>query len=134
MKAVIAIALGAALFVAPTLPEEAKPSREAGLSTHLQPERIGRALGQTGGFEVRPQHAVKERMLVTTPGSLMELLRTQPPEVQANGIWVVTTHPAAYEESELKKLDALAELCKSAKVPLFVARASELPNGWQRRN
>jgi hypothetical protein len=123
----IVVLCGVALVAAGT------PSREGGLSVHFQPERIGKMKGETGGFDVSPQKATKERKLVATAAELMTFVKTLPPDLQNNGIWVVTTHPAAYSESELKQLEALADLCKAAKVPLFVARASELPNGWQRR-
>ena len=52
--------------------------------------------------------------------------------VQQNGIWVVVTHPDAYSEPEKALLEALKALCRKEKIPLFIARAAQLPHGWQR--
>jgi hypothetical protein len=116
----------------PLLSDE--PTRKGGLSAHLQPDRIGRMMGETGGFDVRPHHDIEERRLFPTAKELFIFFKKRPSQVQANGIWVVMTHPSAYSEDELKQLDILADLCKAEDVPLFVARASELPDGWKRRN
>jgi hypothetical protein len=120
--------------VALVFSQAAEPKRDAGLSAHLQPERIGRLMGETGGFDVRPQTGVKDRKLFPSADAFFAFFKTLPATVQENGMWVVTTNPAAYAESEMKQLSVLEELCKKSKTPLFVARASELPNGWQRKN
>ena len=111
-----------------------EPTREAGLSAHFQPDRIGKMRGETGGFDVRPHHDIEKRELLPTAEALFEFFKKRPNEVQENGIWIVTTHPNAYSEEELKKIDVLADLCKAGVVPLFVARGSELPDGWKRKS
>jgi hypothetical protein len=43
----------------------------------------------------------------------------------------VTTHPDAYSSAEKQLLEDKL-LCQKEEIPLFIARASELPNGWKR--
>jgi hypothetical protein len=49
-----------------------------------------------------------------------------------NGVWIVTTNPDAYSDEEKSFLEEIKRLCGKEKILLFVARASELPNGWKR--
>ncbi len=91
-------------------------------------------MGEAGGFDVRPQTSVKDRKVFPSAEALFVFFKTLPAMVRQNGVWVLTTNPAAYAESELKQLSVLEDLCKKSKTPLFVTRASELPDGWQRKN
>ena len=108
------------------------PAREKGVTVHLLPERVGRMVGDTGGFVVRPQHIINERRLFPTAEAFFSYFMEFSGEVIANGIWVVTSNPTDYPESELKRLDQLVELCRAREIPLFVTRASSLPNGWEK--
>jgi hypothetical protein len=49
-----------------------------------------------------------------------------------NGIWIVTTHPDAYSEEEKGLLEEVKAICRKENIPLFLCRASQLPNGWIR--
>ncbi len=134
MRSEYAILLSLALAVACASAQAVEPKREAGLSAHLQPERIGRLRGETGGFDVAAQVGVRDRKLFATADALLTFFKSLPGTVQQNGLWVVTTDPAAYAESEVRQLSVLEDLCKRSQTPLFVSRAKELPNGWHRRN
>ena len=133
MRSEHVILLGVALVAAFASARADEPKRDAGLSVHLQPERVGQARGETGGFDVLPQAGVKDRKLFPTAEALFTFFKSLPGTVQQNGLWVVTTDPAAYGESELKQISVLEDLCKRSQTPLFVSRAKELPTGWQRR-
>lgn len=90
--------LGLAFIVASSIANGFEPTRAAGLSVHLQPERIGRLRGETGGFDVLPQAASERRRLFPDPHALFEFFRRLPSSVRENGIWVVTTNPNAYAD------------------------------------
>lgn len=61
-----------------------------------------------------------------------EFVHKQDHAVQQNGIWIVVTHPEAYSASEHALLEAVKAMCRQKKIPLFIARAAQLPHGWQR--
>lgn len=63
---------------------------------------------------------------------VLNYFRQQKVSVQQNGIWIVTTSPDAYSDEELKVLEEVKSMCREEKIPLFVCRASQLPNGWMR--
>jgi hypothetical protein len=114
------------------------PERAGGLSAHALPKRVA-ALDPSGrvkwGYTIRlpgTQVPQADRPVVQSAAALVEFLKKQPATVQANGIWVVTTSPAAYSPEEAKDLEELKRLCKAAGIPLFICRGSELPDGWQR--
>ena len=114
------------------------PERAKGLSAHSLPKRVA-ALDPSGkikwGYTISlpgVQVAPADRPVVQSAAALVEFLKKQPATVQANGIWVVTTSPAAYSPEETKDLEDLKHLCKAAAIPLFICRGSELPDGWQR--
>jgi hypothetical protein len=69
---------------------------------------------------------------IHTVADLLLYVRKQDAVVQENGLWIVTTHPDAYSEEETKLLGQVKSLCRKKKIPLFICRASELPNGWKR--
>jgi hypothetical protein len=64
--------------------------------------------------------------------ALVGALRQQPVAVQQNGIWLFVTNPAAYSAAEKSIVEDLKRLCKKEKIPLFICRGAELPNGWRR--
>ena len=59
-------------------------------------------------------------------------MRAQTEEVQANGAWIVVTNPDAYSDDEKQFLEEIKAVCRKEKIPLFISRAAELPNGWKR--
>ena len=64
--------------------------------------------------------------------SCSPIFRGLPASVRQNGIWIVTTHPSSYSESEQATLKALSALCAERKIAIYTCRASELPEGWRR--
>ncbi len=103
----------------------AEPERAKGLSVHMLPDRVAQIDGHSGGFTVNSQN-------YTDAAQLIAYFRTLPVAMQENGIWVVTTSPSAYSESERAKLKALITLCDDKKIPVFTCRGSDLPKGWKR--
>lgn len=65
-------------------------------------------------------------------GRLSYFFKTLSGSTRENGIWVVTTNPSAYSETERAKLKTLVALCDEKRIPVFTCRGSELPNGWKR--
>jgi len=63
---------------------------------------------------------------------MLSFIRKQDAGVQGNGLWIVTTNPDAYSEAEKTLLENVKSMCRQEKIPLFICRASELPNGWAR--
>jgi hypothetical protein len=116
---------------------EIKPERSKGISMHMLPKAIA-DLGEPKmkwGLIVRPaKHlkAEKGRPVLQTTDEFLGFVRKQSSAVQAHGVWIVTTNPEAYTAPETKLLDDIKALCRKEKIPLFVVRGSELPNGWKR--
>jgi hypothetical protein len=44
----------------------------------------------------------------------------------------VSVHMNAYSEDEKALLGRVTSMCRREKIPLFICRASQLPNGWTR--
>lgn len=117
------------LFLIATM-VNAEPERNKGLSVHFGPES---ALGDKSGFMVSQSQDIKspsERPVLDTPQQLIEYLSTQSVEIQNNGLWVITTDPTAYSESEMESLEILKKLCIENHIPLYFCRGMWLPNGW----
>ncbi len=115
-----------------------EPSRNAGLSVHMLPKSVADR-DPTGTFkwgfmvtEPQDQRSPAERPVYQKAEELLVFLKSRPTSVQQNGIWVVVTNPDAYAPEEKQLLDQLKALCLKEKVPLFLCRGSELPNGWKR--
>ena len=109
----------------------AEPKREAGLSVHMLPNRVAEISSQHGGFTVTDPATNQASVTYAQPKELVEYFIHLPASVQENGIWVVTTDPSSYSESEQTKLKTLAKFCAEKKIPIFICRASELPRGWK---
>ena len=113
----------------------AAPERERGVSMHMLPKRVVDLQGQKWGFIVaytaylQPE---KQQPILQSAEEVHAFFSKQDRTVQQNGIWVVVTHPDAYSEPEKALLEALKALCRKEKIPLFIARAAQLPHGWQR--
>ncbi len=118
------------LLIASTL-SAAEPTREGGLSVHLLPDRVATLSGGHGGFTVTDPATRQPGETYARPEELLDYLSRLPPAIRENGIWIVTTNPSAYAESEQAKLKSLAKLCAEKKIPLYICRASELPKGWK---
>ena len=69
-----------------------------------------------------------------TAEGLIEQIRHRPADIQENGLWLVITNPESYSPSDFNELEKLDELTKKYKIPYFVCRGSELPDGWQEKN
>lgn len=117
----------------------AEPDRARGLSAHFLPKRVADADKSKAikwGFVATTAQtaplAPKDRPVFQSVGELLRHFKGLPTETQRNGIWVVTTNPAAYSPEEAAMLEELKRECKARSVALFVARGSELPHGWQR--
>ena len=113
----------------------AEPQRSQGLSVHMLPKRVAALGGRPWGFSVdfSPRLKVENKLTVfQSPDALLSFLRIQDLDVQKNGIWLVFTAPEAYSAQELSMLNELKTLCTREKIPLFLCRATELPDGWKR--
>jgi hypothetical protein len=107
--------------------------RGAGLSLHLLPKRVADLSGQPWGLTVdRSWRLQGEPPAIESAADLLTYFRKQSEGVQANGIWIVTTDPAAYGAEEMRLMEDVEALCGREKIPLFVCRASRLPHGWKR--
>jgi hypothetical protein len=71
--------------------------------------------------------------VLQTAEELRRFFRNQDKSVQDNGIWIVTTQPDAYSDGEKQLLENVKSLCTEQHIPLFIARASELADGWRSR-
>jgi hypothetical protein len=107
-----------------------EPDRAKGLSVHMLPDRVAQIDRGHGGFTARDASGAESSYVDAK--QLVAFFQTLPAPTQENGIWVVTTHPSAYSDSERAKLKALIALCDEKKIPVFTCRGSELPSGWKR--
>lgn len=78
----------------------ADPQREKGLSVHMLPERVAQLSKKHGGFTVRDPSSPTANATYPSATELMTYFKGTPTSVQTNGIWVVYTHPDAYEADE----------------------------------
>jgi len=109
--------------------------RSQGISVHMLPKQVadlgGRRWGFTVDFSPLLQPEAAQPVLQTT-NEFLAFVRKQTSDVRENGVWIVTTHPDAYSTAEKQLLEDIKFLCQKEKIPLFIARASELPNGSKR--
>jgi hypothetical protein len=109
--------------------------RTQGISVHMLPKRVAEIGGMAWGFTVDYSPRLKaesHRVVIQKVSDLLSYIRKQYPGVQENGLWIVTTHPDSYSEEEKTLLENVKQMCRREKIPLFICRASELPNGWSR--
>ena len=118
----------------------AEPRREDGLSAHVLPKSVAE-LDKEGnlkyGFMVSQAHDLKaplERPVFQTAEELVAYFSKQSKTIQENGFWVVVTNPNAYSDEEKQTVENLKVLCRRQKIPLFICRGMDLPNGWIRQN
>ncbi len=111
------------------------PNRAKGISMHMLPKGVadlgldqwGLVVSHAGDW--KPD---KKQIVFQTTQEFLDFVRAQSEEVQANGAWIVVTHPDAYSDAEKQLLEEIKAVCRKEKVPLFICRAAELPNGWKR--
>jgi hypothetical protein len=126
---VASLALACAVFAANP------PERAKGISIHMLPKRVADLGGMKWGLTVDYSTVLKpesEKPVLQTAAQLRAFVRKQDKQVQESGVWIVMTHPDAYSDAEKKLLEDIKILCHNEKIPLFISRASELPNGWKR--
>jgi hypothetical protein len=133
-KAILAVFL-VLFFTSVTLAIETLPERTKGISMHMLPKRVANLGGQKWGFVVSYAEYLKpeqEKPILQNTKEFLVYVRKQDKEVQENGVWIVITNPTAYSKEELNLLEDIKALCIKEKIILFVARGSQLPNGWIR--
>lgn len=114
----------------PSLPLPLQPQRAAGISLHLLPERVAILSGQHGGFNAH--NRAGEGRFFATPEELQVWLNQQDLSSLQNGLWLMTSHPAAYADEEWQKVERLKGFCTSRKIPFFITRASQA-QAWQKQ-
>lgn len=122
-------------FTSLSLAIESLPERSKGISMHMLPKRVADLNGQKWGFMVSSARHLKpeqEKPIVQNTKEFVAYVRKQDKKVQENGVWIVVTNPAAYSKEELTLLEDIKVLCRKENIILFVARGSQLPNGWIR--
>jgi hypothetical protein len=135
MRAISTAVILVALFAFVTTASAVSPERTKGISMHMLPKRVADLGGKKWGLVVSFAEYLKAEIAEPVLQSTTEFLsyvRKQERSVQENGVWIVTTHPDAYSEPEKKILEDIKALSRRESIPLFVARGSQLPNGWQR--
>lgn len=111
------------------------PERSKGISLHMLPKRVADISGRKWGFTVDYAKHLKpesEEPVFQRTDELLAFVRRQDKDVQDNGVWIVTTDPDAYADVEKTLLEDVKTLSRQQHIPLFICRASELPNGWKR--
>ena len=128
MSAVVILCVG---FIAPARAQQ----RSQGVSLHMLPKRVADLTGSPWGFTVDPSPRLRpesQRPVFQTVSGVLAFVREQDEAVQQNGLWIVITDPDAYSDDEKNLLDQVKFMCRREKIPLFICRASQLPNGWTR--
>ncbi len=131
-----AMSFGLILLLA-TLAFAAPPERAKGISMHLLPKRVADLDGSKWGLTVTPASYLTPDAGSATLQTLAEFrafVTKQSRSVKQNGVWIVVTNPDAYSRVENTLLEEVNAVCAEEKIPLFVCRASELPDGWRRFN
>ena len=126
-----------AILLAATFALAATPERSKGVSMHMLPKRVADLGGDKWGLTVTASSYLTPDAGSTTLQTAAEFLafvQKQNSSVKENGVWIVTTNPDAYSEQEKSFLTEVIAVCVKEKVPLFIARGSQLPNGWKRYN
>ena len=125
----LAFSLTLFVFVAPA------QERSLGVSVHMLPKRVADLGGRPWGFTVDPSPGLRTaspRIVLQTAEEMLSFILRQDARVQQNGLWIVTTNPDAYSDAEKALLENVKSMCRQESIPLFICRASELPNGWTR--
>ena len=118
-----------------TLAVAATPERSKGISMHMLPKSVADLSGSKWGLTVSAADNLTPDAGSTTLQTGTEFrsfVRKQSSSVKQNGVWIVTTNPEAYSKSENTFLEQVMSICAADKIPLFICRASNLPDGWRR--
>jgi hypothetical protein len=135
MSRITAVLMTLAVSVTLSASVIAAQERSQGISVHMLPKRVADIGGRGWGFTVDSSPRLKvesPRPVIQTVADLLSFIRKQDSAVQENGLWIVTTNPDAYSEAEKALLESVKSMCRQERIPLFICRASELPNGWTR--
>ena len=111
------------------------PERANGISMHMLPKRVADIGGTQWGLTVANDNlstTESQPPALQTTEQFLSFVRKQDVVIQENGVWIVVTDPDAYSSSEKTLLEDIKVLCQKEKIPLFIARAKDLPNGWTR--
>ncbi len=111
------------------------PNRAKGVSMHMLPKRVAELGTMQWGLVV--SHAGdwkpgQKQIAFQNTRDFLEFYRAQSEEVQRNGAWIVVTDPDAYSDEEKRLLEDVKSMCRKEKIPLFITRAKDLPDGWKR--
>jgi hypothetical protein len=110
----------------------AEPSRDAGLSLHMLPDRVAKFGGEKGGFTATDPATRQRGKTYSNVDDLLVYIERLPAPVKENGVWIVYTHPDSYAPAEKKRLDELISKLKEKNIRVFTCRASELSSGaWK---
>lgn len=123
------------LFISAVAFAADNPKRNAGISMHFLPKQVADIGGGRWGLTVDYRPYLKPESAQPVLQSANEVIAfadKQEATVRENGVWIVITNPDAYSDTEQKFLEDVKTECKKHKLPLFITRASELPNGWHR--
>ena len=118
-----------------TLAYASTPDRAQGISMHMLPKSVADLTGAKWGLTVRRSGLLTPDAGSTTLQTVPEFLafvQKQNSSVRENGVWIVVTNPDSYTKPETSFLDEVIAVCKKEKIPLFISRAAQLPNGWKR--
>lgn len=111
------------------------PERSKGISLHMLPKRVAELGTMKWGLTVTATRYLTPDAKSTTLQTASEFLafvQKQSASVKENGVWIVTTHPDAYSQQEKSFLNEVIQVCTKQRIPLFIVRASKLPDGWKR--
>lgn len=110
----------------------AGPTRDAGLSLHMLPDRVAKLAGEAGGFTITDPATGQRGQTYSEISRLVAYIESIPDTVRQNGVWIVYTHPRSYGSEEKERLRELIEKMKAKNVRVFTCRASELPSrAWK---
>ncbi len=135
MSRISAILIALAVSATLSAPIAVAQQRSQGISVHMLPRRVAEMGGRPWGFTLDQSPILKAASphpAFQTPEDLLSFIRQQDARVQQNGLWIVTTNPDAYSEAEKTLLKNVEWMCRQEGIPLFICRASELPDGWKR--
>jgi hypothetical protein len=102
---------------------------------HLLPKRVADLSGSKWGLTVSAADYLTPdagSTTLQTGAEFRSFARKQSSSVKQNGVWIVTTNPEAYSKSGNTFLEQVMSICAADKIPLFICRASNLPDGWKR--
>jgi hypothetical protein len=111
---------------------EAEIARDQGLSLHMLPKEVAEISGDKWGFTVALPGGQDTGKTIQSADELKEYFLSLPKPIQDNGIWVVFTYPGSYSDMEKEILQSVKKMCLDNRIPLFICRASNLPDGWKR--